>query len=715
MLKVEDLTKKYGERVVFQNVTMNIKDSSKIYALTGRSGQGKTTLFNIFLGLDNEFEGSYELFEKKSNNIDAKEWNRLRSNSIKMVFQDFKLIENLTVYENIFYSGNYTDVHINNILEEMDIIEFKDHLVKNLSGGQKQRVAIARATIAKPKIILLDEPTGNLDGMTTDLVMEYLNKLRLKGILVFIITHDQSVIDFADIVYMIEDGNITQIKNSNNSIDLDEDIVKFSNQENKKTKHTISYAFTNLRRNKRKIIFLAIPTVIILTLFILAYTAYQAASIESFNRVFSGIDNRTIVLDTQRLNEESLSFIKENRIESFYDGKRIGFSNEDVEKVENLKNIESVVLTFGGIESHYDKDNNTFQQVLVKDDFPNSLKKYIGYLNDTQQVEFIFSALQVPYSFKENYNIKNIELISGDFPKDNTVEIMIPDIYALTILKNENFDSLIGKKITLNVISPEKKNKDIDYVISGIYNTNYKNSINPQYSIYTSYFDQVDLEFYLSKNSYDFYKQTLSVNEYTKKFNENIIKDYEAYKIAIGTGYNQMIIKANSEKDVPVLYQDLGDVFPRYQIVSQYDLKNGELSSVYKSLLKNLIIGSTSIALIIGVIIAFLNKGYISNRSRELAVLYSLGYSKRNIFTIITYENLFLFSLYLTFGYGISWLINNIYLSKTRNFLLFKDLLALSNVISIIMLLTIIVIISIIWGIWGVKLKNLKKYLNSIN
>lgn len=251
----------------------------------------------------------------------------------------------------------------------MDIAEFEHHLVKDLSGGQKQRVAIARAIIANPKILLLDEPTGNLDSMTSDMVMRYLNKLRRRGILVFIITHDQSVIDYVDTVFKLEDKKITLVKESKSSSGLDCGIASNIQEENSMRKHTLSYAFTNLRRTKRKLTFLAIPSVIILTIFILAFTAYLTASIASFKKIFSGIDNRTIIINTQMLNDESQDLLNKKGIESSFDGTRIEFSNTDVEKVKNLKYVDDITLTLDEIESRYDKDNILIKKYLLRNNF----------------------------------------------------------------------------------------------------------------------------------------------------------------------------------------------------------------------------------------------------------------------------------------------------------------------------------------------------------
>lgn len=96
---------------------------------------------------------------------------------MKIVFQDFKLFDQHTGYENLYLSGDYEAEKIEAVLDQMDLLDLKDELVKNISGGQKQRVAISRAVLGQPKIILLDEPTGNLDGMTTDKVMGYMEGL----------------------------------------------------------------------------------------------------------------------------------------------------------------------------------------------------------------------------------------------------------------------------------------------------------------------------------------------------------------------------------------------------------------------------------------------------------------------------------------------------------------------------------------------------------
>lgn len=712
IFEISNLSKNFGEKVIFNNVNLKVTDSSQIHVLIGKSGQGKTTLLNILLGLDEDFTGEYNILSQNSKNIPKKEWNRLRTQDIKIVFQDYKLLENLTVYENIFYSGDYNVEDINAILKEMDILDLSENLVKNLSGGQKQRVAIARAIIGNPKILLLDEPTGNLDGMTSDRVMQYIQKLQSKGILVFIVTHDQSVIEMADVLYKLENGNITEIKKGH-SIKNSENVILKEHAQFSSKKHSFSYAFKNLTRTKKKIGFLAIPIIIILCSFILFFTAYQASSLESFKKFFSGIDEKTIVINTQELSSSVSRKLQEEKITSQFDGNRIGFSDDDLKQVKKINQIEDAVLIVGDIETNYDKNKNIFEESLSKDSFPSELKKYTGYFNDVQEIKFSFTALKVPNNYIHNYNPKNLKIIIGEFPENSTNEILIPDVFALTLIEDNNFSKLINKQISLDVESFEKKRKKEKYTIAGVYATNYKQIISTDYRIYTSYFDQSDRKGYLKKTSYDYFKNILSENEQAQKFNEDIIKDYSSYKKAVGTGFNEMLVIVKSENQLPIVHKQLQELFQDYHLISQYDIKKGELSDIYTSLIKQLIIGSTVIALIIGVVIAFLNKGYINNRNKELAILYSMGYSKKNIFSIISLETILLFSIYLFIAYVIAALINKFYLSTTPYFVLFKNLLSSNNIISIIFLVILILLISIIWGVWGVKQKSLKKHLNA--
>lgn len=713
MITIRNLTKKYKSKsknkLIFDHMSLDIDDPSKIYSLVGESGSGKTTLFNILFGLDKDYSGSYRLFGKEASNLNNAEWTILREKYIRLVFQDYKLLDNFTVYENLKLTGNYPDEKIDTILNDLDILVVKQNTVSELSGGQKQRVAIARAIIAEPKIVLLDEPTGNLDGMTSEKIMDYLDKLRNKGILIFIITHDVALSKLADVVFELQDKKITKIAETSSSVNIPRpiEINRFSEK-----KPIGNYVLNSLTKTKKKIIYLAIPTILILTFFILGFSAYRANSTLSFKKLFDGIGERIILLDTQRVNQKEVKSLNERGIQSSFDGNRIAFSEEDVKKTENIKNVKEVYLSAGDIISNYDKDHNTLNSSYQSTSFSDQLKKYMNLGNKIDTLSFNFVKSHVPKELISDYNKDNLELLSGEFPTDKTNEIIVPDVYVLLEKNNDDFDGIIGKKIVLSIKDKDNQEKKNEYIVSGVYNTNYKNALNITYPIYTSFFQEDLLSSYLTEESYNFYKNQLTVNEATKNFNRNIIQDYESYKEAVGTGNPMMIVKVNKGRNLSEASKKLEAMYPYYHLISQYDLKNGELGSIYSYLVRILLIGSVLIALITGILIAFLNKGYINNRSKELAILYSLGFKKTEIFSIIALENTILFSIYSVIACILVYISNRIYFSKTAMFQLFATIFEPFNIMVIFLLILLMLAVSIIWGLNGVKQSNLRKYLN---
>ncbi|MFD2046625.1 ATP-binding cassette domain-containing protein [Ornithinibacillus salinisoli] len=711
MLDLRNLTKSFGDKIVLNDINLQLTNPSSLYVLTGESGSGKTTLFNILFGLDNDYQGSYKLFGKDSKAYKNQDWDHLRTNEIKMVFQDFKLFEQLTVYENLYLSGDYKGDEIYSVLESMDLLELKDEVVKNISGGQKQRVAIGRAVLGSPKIILLDEPTGNLDGMTTDKIMSYISKLKNKGISFFVITHDDSILDYADIVFKLENGKINQT-NSKNEQEYSETKQKsYQLEKTKQKKHVLLYTFLSVFRKMKRISLLGVPIVIILLLFILSFTAFQAASLESFTNFFSGVDNKSIVFSTQKLTSEAAEDLKENNILASHDGKRIGFSNEDVKKVENIQHIDKIELTVEGIQSFYDHEGNRFEYRLDYENIPAFLRKDLAQIRNGESITFTLTAQSVPYSVIHNYNVNNINIISGEFPKDDSKEILIPDLYAFMISDSENYTNLINSTIELDVTSAKNDMITEEYKIVGIYDTGYRYNLSPSYPIYVGYFHQAESQDKLTEEAYQFHVQTYKINKATEEYSKNITKDFEHFKRSMGTGFDQMIVVVDNEENFESVYNELKKVFPKYQFISQYDLKNGDLSFVYHSLVRNLVVGSITIAVIIGLVVIFLNKGYIYDRTKEFAILFCQGYSKKDIIKIISLENGVIFTIYFLIAYLLAFLSDFIFLNTSKYGHLFTNLLTFENVVSLSLLVIIIVSLSIIWGVKGIKNNNLIKLL----
>ncbi len=218
MLKVSNLSKVFKteeiETVALNNVSFEIK-SGDFVAIMGPSGCGKTTLLNILGLLDNPTSGSYILFDNEVAKLKEKERTKYRKGNIGFVFQSFNLIEELNVFENVElpliylkYSVAERKKMVNELLDRMDISHRAKHFPHQLSGGQQQRVAMARAVVCNPKLILADEPTGNLDSKNGKEVMDLLTELNREGTTIIMVTHSPKDASYAKRIINLLDGKI---------------------------------------------------------------------------------------------------------------------------------------------------------------------------------------------------------------------------------------------------------------------------------------------------------------------------------------------------------------------------------------------------------------------------------------------------------------------------------------------------------------------------
>ena len=218
MIKTEKLQKIFKTEEVetwaLHDVSLEIKEGEFV-AIMGPSGCGKSTLLNILGLLDNPTNGTYQLNGTDVSKFSEAERTNLRKGVIGFVFQSFNLIDELNVYENIELPLLYMGVpkeerkkRVEEAMKRMDISHRVKHFPQQLSGGQQQRVAIARAVVANPKIILADEPTGNLDSKNGKEVMELLTQLNKEGTTVVMVTHSQHDAGYAGRVINLFDGQV---------------------------------------------------------------------------------------------------------------------------------------------------------------------------------------------------------------------------------------------------------------------------------------------------------------------------------------------------------------------------------------------------------------------------------------------------------------------------------------------------------------------------
>jgi len=218
MIQTQNLKKIYRteevETTALNNVNLDVKEGEFV-AVMGPSGCGKSTLLNILGLLDNPSTGAYNFLGESVEKYNERQRANLRKNNIGFVFQSFNLIDELTVYENVELPLLYLGVssadrkkRVGEALELMQIQPRKNHFPQQLSGGQQQRVAVARAVVGRPKVILADEPTGNLDSAHGDEVMKLLNQLNGDGTTIVMVTHSPGYAEYAHRIVHLFDGHI---------------------------------------------------------------------------------------------------------------------------------------------------------------------------------------------------------------------------------------------------------------------------------------------------------------------------------------------------------------------------------------------------------------------------------------------------------------------------------------------------------------------------
>ncbi len=218
MIQTSNLQKLFAteevETTALNGINIDVEDGEFV-AIMGPSGCGKSTLLNILGLLDNPSNGSYNFYGSEVSAMNERQRADLRKGSIGFIFQSFNLIDELTVFENVELPLLYLKVptderktRVEAALNRMNIMHRRNHFPQQLSGGQQQRVAIARAVVAKPRVILADEPTGNLDSKNREEVMGLLSELNDEGTTIIMVTHSPYDASFANRTVNLYDGKV---------------------------------------------------------------------------------------------------------------------------------------------------------------------------------------------------------------------------------------------------------------------------------------------------------------------------------------------------------------------------------------------------------------------------------------------------------------------------------------------------------------------------
>lgn len=437
------IDKKKKSTSVLENINLQFDEKGLVFIL-GKSGSGKSTLLNIIGGLDKYDSGEIIVQGNSTINFKEKDFDYYRNSYVGFIFQEFNLIEDYTIYENIILSlelqnQKITENELDNLLKRLEIIELKNRKISQLSGGQKQRVAIARALIKKPKIILADEPTGNLDSNTGIQVMQLLKEIS-KDTIVIVVSHNvEYANDYADRVIEISDGKIIRDSNNefheNNTNEKAYSIVKAKLP----VKEALKLGFISLYNKKIKLFI----TILLIT----------------FSTIFLAI---SFIISSYSLSKIFLKTIEENKINVFEikkysfnnDGKELSnLYNDDAQEIENMLNQESFRVYSlsgeGSTDEFFKMNINESEDILDKSASKN---------NDLYTV--YASKIQIIESELEDNLID--EDIIGSFPKHND-QIVISSYLADLFIKNgiyeynsddiyypKDYEDLINSDIEIN-------------------------------------------------------------------------------------------------------------------------------------------------------------------------------------------------------------------------------------------------------------------------
>ena len=399
-------SKKLQNTIALDNLNLKIGNKGMVF-IVGTSGSGKSTLLNVLGGLDGITSGKILVNGKNISDFKSKEYDSFRNTYVGFIFQDFNILDQYNVYENIELSLKLQNKkanrnEIDKLLQDLGIENLGNRRINELSGGQKQRVAIARALIKKPKMILADEPTGNLDKNSSEQIFRILKEIS-KNYLVVVVSHDmERAISYADRIVKIEDGKVI----SDSDTELNDNIQPM---ELKKSKLPLSYALkmsiTSFKSKPFKLFMTILLTTI--SLIFMGFTVNCAM----FNKGM-------FISNTMKDNKNYTYDIYYQKINADSSGNPINFKNKDYKNIEKLTNSK-----INKAYSLYDNEQELSFEY-------GNLKNVSAYYNHKPS---IFSFIEV----EDDRLFKNI---LGRKPK-NQNELFIHEYLADYILKFGVMDS----------------------------------------------------------------------------------------------------------------------------------------------------------------------------------------------------------------------------------------------------------------------------------
>lgn len=654
MLIINNLFKsyKYGRKKidVLKNVNLNFKSKELVFIL-GKSGSGKSTLLNIIGGILKPSDGTLYLDDECVSKYSEKRMNKYRSNTVSFIFQDYQLIEYMSVYDNVKLSLNKVDKNImDTLLKQLNIYDKRNVKVNKLSGGEKQRVAIARALLKDPEILLCDEPTGALDNGNGIKIMELL-KMISKNKLVIVVSHDLELArKYADRIINIEDGEIkAELLDDKNLFTIDN-----KNEINKTT--TIKLAIKNLLLNKKRtfLISLAISIGLISLLLVTSLSV-------GFSREIKELENR--IIGFFPITIRNASYELDNANNKISDNKILIKKNENYVHVNKISN-EYIKYLNNISEIKYITFNYDIMLPIVTDNYK---------LFNSNNLLPVDSANQVfdNYKILAGRNIVSLYEVLLKVDSNNNVSSSFFEMFGID--SDIEYNDIIGRKIKI-ILNNDYYVKDNKYYFAGNdFEKMYLNS-----SIELKIVGVVREKEVTDDNNYLIYDNELLeiVNRENSKSNivkEQFIKKYNVLGNNLSIEDNLSYLGYDAIPNRIDIYVD--NIKSKNRVIKLLDLYNQNHSELiyedgmsdaigivqdFINIITLLLIVFAFISLIVSMImICIITNTRVLERVKEIGILRSIGASKSNIRMLFCTENIIISIISFVMSYLVIFLLRN--------------------------------------------------------
>jgi ABC-type lipoprotein export system ATPase subunit/ABC-type lipoprotein release transport system permease subunit len=594
MIKLKGICKRYisksrNETLALNNVTLEFDDHGMVFIL-GKSGSGKTTLLNVLGGLDCYNAGDMEILNVSSKTFSQKDFDSYRNTYIGFIFQDYNLLEDFDVYNNIAIALKLQRKKVNNtkidkLLKSLNLMELKTRKVNELSGGQKQRVAIARALVKNPKIILADEPTGNLDSENGEQVLKLLKEIS-KDKLVIIVSHDkESAKIYGDRIIEIKDGIVI----NNNSPILDNAILnEYKTMEAKlPIKDCLKLGWSSISHKKCKLIFTILLSTFAMIFLSLSFllTTYNlslshAKYMKQERQSYIQIEKKTYKDSADHrganihLNNKDIQNISKMLNQRDYDIV-YRFSNEyanldiiDVMKLNIVLDIENDTtdVYFTSFTPEIVEVDDTFDRERIIGNIPTAYNEILisNYLADLIIQYGIKTREQDEYGMFENFYPSNYdELLNaskyftlGNIENIKIVGIIKYDIDKFQVLKN---DTKYGGPLIKDMVALSNFIYNKIYVKKGfidLYNRNQSNQLSLDYK-YELSSDDIEFRNFLPDTSINYLNRKIEYYNGAEwlqvenlKKNQMILNVQQTKNFNLTAYMNQLSDYLNSQPDL---------------------------------------------------------------------------------------------------------------------------------------------------------------------